>query len=82
MKYEELREYIISKMRPDKAHGEEKNYQPVVIRFLNQTPNGIGKKDEIVVELQNENQGSKAVNAGTLDIVIATLIRNENISHE
>jgi len=78
MEYRELREYIISKMRPDKAHGEEKNYQPVVIRFLNQSSNGAGQSGEIITELQKENP-NRVITSGTLTTVTKTLIRNKVI---
>ena len=83
MKAKDLMEFISNKMRPDKAHGIEKNYQPIVIKFLNQSPNGIRKKKEIIEELQKENQDNPVFpDAGTLETVTQTLLRNKIIKRK
>ena len=79
MKYEELIEFIIHKMKPDKSDGVEKNYQPVVIRFLNQTPNGTAEKGEILAELQRENPDIK-ITSRNLKTVTDTLIGHKIIT--
>jgi len=82
MTYDYLRKYIISGMNPDRAHGEEKNYQSVVIRFLNQTSNGIAEKSEIITELQKENPDNDSINSSTLNIISGVLQKNKIVSEE
>ena len=51
MKYEELKKFIQEKMKPDKSSGEEKNYQPVMIRTLNKN-HGKATQSKIMEDLQ------------------------------
>ncbi len=82
MEYEKLRAYIISGMNPDRAHGEAKNYQSVVIRFLNQTSNGVAEKSEIITELQKKNPHNDSINTSTLNIISGVLKTHKVISDE
>lgn len=65
-------------MKLDKSEGVEKNYQPVVIKFLNQS-NGIATKEEIIEALKKENP-NRELPQGVLKTVTDTLIRNNIIT--
>ena len=81
MEYEELSEFIIHKMRPNKSYGEEKNYQPVVIRLLNQSENGFAKEEEILDNLKKENQ-DREISSGMLKTVTDTLLKHKIIGQK
>lgn len=66
-------------MNPDKSGGIEKNYQPVTIKFLNQSPNGIADGKDIVSALK-ENNPDRELPSSVLQTVTDTLIRNNVIT--
>lgn len=78
MTYQDLRDFITNKMKLDQSDGIEKNYQPVVIRFLNQSENGIATSHQIKQELEKENL-ERELPSGSLKTVTDTLIRNNII---
>jgi hypothetical protein len=65
-------------MKLDTSGGTEKNYQPVVIRFLNKSVNGIATNNQIKEELQKENQDIE-LPRGVLHTVTKSLIGNNII---
>lgn len=65
-------------MKLDKSGGVEKNYQPVVIKFLNQSNEGIATSKDIETNLKNSNLDRELPN-GVLKTVTDTLIRNNII---
>jgi len=78
LSYKHLRKFLIDGMNPDKSNGVEKNYQPVVIKFLNQSEDGFATKEEIQLELQRANP-DRELPSGVLKTVTDTLIRNNII---
>lgn len=56
----------------------EKNYQPVVIKFLNESTNGTATRDQIKEELQKENKGIE-IPQGTVKTVTDALVRKNVI---
>jgi 5-methylcytosine-specific restriction protein B len=75
MSYEKLRNFIMKEMKLDTSYGIEKNYQPVVIKFLNQKEDGFATREQLLVELKNENKDRK-VPSGAIETVTTTLLRH------
>ena len=71
MKYEELRNFILEDMKPDKSFGEPKNYQPVMILVLNQN-HGKATKKEIRYALEQANS-NRTLPEGSFSTVCKTL---------
>lgn len=71
MKYEDLRNFILYDMKPDKSSGEPKNYQPIMILILNQN-HGKATKKEIVDALKKANT-NRRVTDDSFNIVCKTL---------
>jgi len=78
MTYDELKKFILEDMKPDKSLGEEKNYQPVMIRTINQNEDGKATKEEIIEQLQKANP-SKKIDSRNFQTVCETLIDRHKV---